>query len=175
MIRFSQIYTKIEEMLHQLNHEEIRIKEKEFEIILVLCNIEKTQNVGMILRSAVISGVAEVYTMGENNYPTHKLKKISRNAENFLSLKKNSIECLEEKFPREKFTWAALEYTDESLAIENFKALKNILLFVGNEKRGIPEEILNKTDVHLHLEMYGNISSYNVAVATSIALYQLRL
>lgn len=176
MVIFLQIYIKAREMIHQLNHNEIKIEKGKFKIILVLCDVEKTQNVGMILRSAVVSGVEEVYAMGERHYPLQKLKKISRNSEKFLSLKKIfNLQDLEIIFPRDKYVWTALEYTNKSLPIEKFKALKNILLFVGNEKYGVPSDVLKKTDVHLHLEMYGNISSYNVAVATSIALYQLRL
>jgi RNA methyltransferase, TrmH family len=47
----------------------------------------------------------------------------------------------------------------------------DILLIVGNEAHGIPDQLLGQCDRLLTLEMPGHIESLNVAVAGSIALY----
>jgi tRNA G18 (ribose-2'-O)-methylase SpoU len=47
-------------------------------------------------------------------------------------------------------------------------------LVVGNEQKGIPDGILNEAEEVCHIEMIGgHISSLNVSVATSIALYEI--
>jgi len=47
-------------------------------------------------------------------------------------------------------------------------------LIIGHEKNGIPEPLLDISDCICHIEMPGgNISSLNVSIAASIALYEI--
>lgn len=48
----------------------------------------------------------------------------------------------------------------------------NIIVAVGNEGNGVSEEIYNLSDVKVKIPMPGNAESLNVAVATSIMLYE---
>lgn len=46
-------------------------------------------------------------------------------------------------------------------------------LVVGNEGNGVSEEVLDKCDKYLHIDMDDRVESLNVGVATSIILYEL--
>ena len=48
---------------------------------------------------------------------------------------------------------------------------KNIVLIVGNEARGIREELLEKVDLRLRIPMKETIDSLNANVAASIAMF----
>ena len=45
-------------------------------------------------------------------------------------------------------------------------------LILGDENFGVSEFVLEQCDAVVHINMYGNNSSMNVAQATSIALYE---
>lgn len=52
---------------------------------------------------------------------------------------------------------------------------KNILIAVGNEGKGLPQEVLNICDSTLEIEQYGTTRSLNVSVAAGIVLYDYRV
>ena len=68
----------------------------------------------------------------------------------------------------------ALEITNTSTPLRHGSYMQKTCLIVGNEKKGIPEDILDVADSSYHIEMVGgHISSLNVSIATSIALYEI--
>ena len=68
----------------------------------------------------------------------------------------------------------SLEITEKSIPISNLKLTKNskIVFIVGDEKHGVSASILEISDHIVHIEMYGQNSSMNVAQAASIGLYE---
>ena len=46
-------------------------------------------------------------------------------------------------------------------------------LIMGNEGRGVSEEILDKCDKYIYIETEDTVDSLNVSIATSILLYEL--
>ncbi len=54
------------------------------------------------------------------------------------------------------------------------KDKKKFVLVVGNEGRGVSEEVIDLADLYLCIEMNSMVDSLNVAIATSILLYELR-
>ncbi len=53
------------------------------------------------------------------------------------------------------------------------KDTKSYCLIVGNEGQGVKDEILDKCDSFLHINMNDKVESLNVGVAASIILYEL--
>jgi tRNA G18 (ribose-2'-O)-methylase SpoU len=70
---------------------------------------------------------------------------------------------------------AALEQAPNSVSLSGFKAPKKLALIVGREVEGIEPEVLAQADVVLEIPMHGFKESFNVAVATAMALYHLNL
>jgi len=68
-----------------------------------------------------------------------------------------------------------LEITKKSQELNQFilTTKQPIAIILGDENFGISEDILNIVDAVVHINMYGNNSSMNVAQATSISLYEL--
>lgn len=72
----------------------------------------------------------------------------------------------------------ALEITDESQSLLEFDLppISNnrpLYLIAGNEAAGVDQKILDVCDVSVHLPMYGQNTSMNVAVALGAAVYLL--
>ena len=71
------------------------------------------------------------------------------------------------------FVIYALEITDTAKSLKDIVFKDKTCLVIGNEQYGIPQNILDKCDDSYYIEMVSNhISSLNLSIATSIALYK---
>jgi tRNA G18 (ribose-2'-O)-methylase SpoU len=137
--------------------------------ILFVCGVS-CGNLGLILRSADIFGVNAIYFQAKNSINEKQILKLSRNSK-VPVIFVNGTGILHE-LKEQGYQIAALEITDVSIPLSHATFAKKICIVVGNEQNGVPDEILKCTDNAFHIEMIGkHISSLNVSVATSIALY----
>ena len=63
---------------------------------------------------------------------------------------------------------------DGGKELDPFKKINKFAIIMGSEGSGVKEEISNLCDEYLYIPMNKNCESLNVAVATSIILYELR-
>ena len=69
----------------------------------------------------------------------------------------------------------ALEQSDSSVVISEFTPPAEFILVLGEEVEGIPLELLERCSSTLEIPMHGTKESFNVSVATGIALYALTI
>jgi tRNA G18 (ribose-2'-O)-methylase SpoU len=67
----------------------------------------------------------------------------------------------------------ALEQAPGSINLRDYHAPDRIALLLGEEVHGISPELLAQCDDCLEIPMHGQKESFNVSVATGIALYEL--
>ena len=162
-------------IVQQLNYYETIEKMPKFDIdcVLYICDIT-SENLGLILRSADIFGATEVYyCCGFNTVSNRKLTRLSRNSTTKIHFVDTEDSILS-RLKKMGYTILALEITDTSVPLRTVSLRQKICLVVGNERNGVPENILGMADLSGHIEMPGiHIASLNVAVATSIALYEI--
>jgi tRNA G18 (ribose-2'-O)-methylase SpoU len=110
-----------------------------------------------------------------------KISKTALGAEKWIpwEYRKQCWRCIMElKKQNSKIKIIGLEQTKKSKNIfkysQSLSKNNNLALVVGNEVRGLSKKILNYCDEIVHIPMLGRKESLNVAVATGIALYQLR-
>lgn len=158
-------------------------------LVVVAHDIRSAHNVGSILRSSDGFGVRHVYLSGYTPYPASpndvrlphiakrvglRIHKTSLNAENSVTWSHTDdiFELIETL--HKDYLLVGLEQAPSSTALPKFKSDNDIALFVGNEIDGVPKDILSKLDRCLEIPMLGQKESFNVGVATAIALYHLR-
>ena len=158
----------------QLNHYETMSKMPEVEsgLYLYLCGTTP-ENIGLIKRSADAMGVKGIFyydpNLTDGLESNKKLQKAARNSTVPIRYEKD-IESLKQLKER-GYEIVALEITKNSTPVRKKSWNTQTILVAGNEKNGVPQEILDIADSAVHIEMIGkNISSLNVAVATSISL-----
>lgn len=157
------------------------------EIIVIAHNIRSTHNIGSIFRSCDGFGVAKIIISGYTPYPTidndtrlpHFADKLTRQihktalgAETTVPFEYHSsppIDTLKEA----GFSIAGLEQDQRSVSLAHFTPPEKIALLLGNEIDGIYPELRDQCDTLLEIPMRGHKESFNVSVATGIALYQL--
>lgn len=164
-------------MKKQLSHYQSPFENKSFPVILILDNITGEANIGSIFRLADAFNIQKlVFCEYQPNLTSNRLKKTARNTHNTVDFEfwEHTSEAVEEYHSKDYLLYC-LEITSNSIPVEEFSYSedKPIALILGNEAFGIKEDILDKSYKSLHINMYGENSSMNVAQATGIALYEI--
>lgn len=156
-------------------------------IHLVLHNIRSTYNVGSIFRTADGLGVDEIIISGYTPYPNvnndprlpHESLKVSKQiAKTALGAESSVKFRLEDDLvswlQASRLPIVALEQAPNSVLLKNYHPPQELVLILGEEVEGIPAELLQLANTILEIPMVGRKESFNVSVATAIALYELK-
>lgn len=159
------------------------------EIILLAHNIRSTHNVGAFFRTSDGFGVSKIIFSGYTPYPTiendtrlpHFADKLTRQihktalgAETSVPFERYDEPPLDE-LKAAGYRIVGLEQDARSVMLNEYKSPEKVALLLGNEIDGIYPELRAKCDDLIEIPMTGMKESFNVSVATGIALYQLAL
>lgn len=157
------------------------------EIIVIAHNIRSTHNVGAIFRTAEGFGVTRIILSGYTPYPKiikdtrlphiaeklhTQIHKTALGAEALVPFEYQETPNLA-ALQAAGYRIAGLEQATTSIALPSYTAPNKIALLLGEEVQGIPEELLRHCEDILEIPMVGEKESFNVSVATGIALYHL--
>lgn len=154
-------------------------------MFLVLHDIRSAYNVGAILRTADGAGVSKVFFSGYTAIPSREEKVFSTKAEKMIAKtalgaersvaweKIDDLSKLVKDFKKDKVKIISLENIKDAKDLKDFEANFPAALFLGNEIRGVPEEILKVSDAVISIPMRGKKESLNVSVAAGIAIYEI--
>lgn len=157
------------------------------EIIVIAHNIRSTHNVGAIFRTAEGFGVTKIILSGYTPYPllardtrlphianklTAQIHKTALGAETMVPFTYQETPELQQ-LKTAGFTVVGLEQDERSLILPSYNAPQKVALLLGEEVEGITSELRNKCDELIEIPMRGQKESFNVSVATGIALYAL--
>ena len=151
-----------------------KIKEKKIkDKVLCLDNIQDPGNLGTIIRSAVAFNFDTIILNNESVDLYND--KVIRACEGMI-FNINIIRCnLKEKLDQLKKD----NYKIIGTSVKNNNLLKNIetgnkfAIVLGNEGKGISKEIDELCDDYIYIKMNDKCESLNVAVASSIIMYEL--
>ncbi|WP_299677385.1 TrmH family RNA methyltransferase [uncultured Dokdonia sp.] len=162
----------------QLTHDNHTTKVVATEIILICDHLKGPANIGAIFRLCDAFQVSEIIFSGVAiDINSNRLKKTARNTQRMVRFRESeNLAITLEKLHTASYTSIALEITAKSIDIKQFDTSKlhKIALIIGDENYGVSATVLEKVHHTLHIPMYGDNSSMNVAQATAIALYALR-
>lgn len=158
------------------------------QITLLLHNIRSTHNVGSIFRTAEGFGVKRIVLTGYTPYPkTRPDSRLPHLADKIHAQIHKTALGAESSVPYEYhdnlLTWldtntlplVALEQSPRSTLISDFTPPREFVLVLGEEVNGIPPELLERCEHVVEIPMKGKKESFNVSVATGIALYALTI
>lgn len=156
-------------------------------IILIAHNIRSTHNVGSIFRTAEGFGVEKIILSGYTPYPTiehdtrlphirdkitAQIHKTALGAETMVPFEYR--ETLDLGTPDlAGYEIVALEQHAQSISLRDYHPSERIALLLGEEVHGVPVHLLDQCDTIVEIPMHGRKESFNVSVATGIALYAL--
>ena len=155
-------------------------------ITLVVHNIRSIHNVGAIFRTAEGFGVTKIILSGYTPYPeipgdtrlphirekiTAQIHKTALGAEAMVPFE--YFEGIDSWIKQNSLSIYALEQAPNSINLRDFTPKQDFALLLGEEVHGITPDLLEKCDTILEIPMHGHKESFNVSVATGIALYAL--
>ena len=157
------------------------------DIIIIAHNIRSTHNVGAFFRTADGLGITKLIISGYTPYPTfegdtrlpHFADKITRQihktalgAESTVLFERYDEPPLDQ-LKRDGYRIVGLEQDKRSHILPDYAPPDKIALLLGNEIDGIYPEYRAQCDDLIEIPMNGHKESFNVSVATGMALYHL--
>lgn len=157
------------------------------EIIVIAHNIRSAHNVGSIFRTCEGFGVKKIILSGYTPYPatdndprlphiaaklTAQIHKTALGAESMVPFSyQDSLDLPALKADGCRII--GLEQDETSVLLTRYRAPKKIALLLGEEVEGLTAELRAGCDDIVEIPMQGQKESFNVSVATGIALYAL--
>lgn len=157
------------------------------DIIVIAHNIRSTHNVGAIFRSSDGFGVSKIILSGYTPYPhipgdtrlphisrklTDQIHKTALGAEEIIPFEYQEQPDIDE-LKASGYTIVGLEQDQRSVILPDYHPPKKIVLLLGEEVEGITLDMRQLCDDLIEIPMVGKKESFNVSVATGIALYAL--
>jgi tRNA G18 (ribose-2'-O)-methylase SpoU len=154
----------------QLSVEETKtlVLSKAINLTVTMAHINGDFNFSSLIRSANGFGISDVYYFGKKKFD----KRGAIGTYHYINV--NYLKSIEElKELKHKYRFVALENNIERkpISLYNYSWEKKYMIIVGEEGNGLTEDILKLCDDFVEIPMLGSISSFNVAVAASIAMY----
>lgn len=157
------------------------------DIIVIAHNIRSTHNVGSIFRTCEGFGVTRLILSGYTPYPalpndtrlphiarkvTDQIHKTALDAELIVPFT-HAVSPDIAGLKAASYHIIGLEQDTRSTALRDYLPPTKIALILGEEVEGIARELREQCDDIVEIPMYGHKESFNVSVATGIALYAL--
>ena len=151
-----------------------KIEEKEIgSKILILDDIQDPGNLGTIIRSAVAFNVDTIIA-SPNTVDIYN-PKVIRASQGMIFHINYIIDDLYDrvKYLKQNNYKILGTNVNDGKSLKNVEKIKKFAIIMGNEGNGVRPELQNLSDELLYIDMNNNCESLNVAVATSIILYEL--
>ena len=139
------------------------------ELLLVLAPMRSNVNLSRIVRLAGCTGIAKVIQCGQGKVD----REIARDAVDVVEIvQRRSLSPVLEQLLEDGYTRVGLEQTTNSVCLYDFEFASKTALVIGAERDGLDQPELDRLDHVVEIPIYGKPYSYNVATATTMAVYE---
>lgn len=146
---------------------------RQFSLTVVLENIHDNHNVSAIIRSCDAVGIHKInllYTI--ESFP--KLSRISSaSANKWVDVVKfNRVEDCVASLKKDGFKIYSSYLDPGAISLYDLDLTQKVAIVVGNEHRGVSNEMKSFSDEIFYIPMKGMIQSLNVSVAAAVSLFE---
>ena len=161
--------------MKRLTIDEFREAEK-LPLVVVMDNVRSMHNVGSVLRTADTFRAEGVWLCGITGTPPHaEIHKTALGAEDSVSwLYVTTAAEAVERLKANGYTVLAVEQVEHSTKLHRFtpEAARRYAVVVGNEVKGVSQDVVDLCDGCLEIPQLGTKHSLNVSVAAGIVVYK---
>ena len=162
--------------LNRISTEEFKKAEK-LPLVVVLDNIRSLHNIGSVFRTSDAFRVECIYLCGITAVPPHpEMHKTALGAEFTVDWKyvNNAVEAVD-NLKKDGYTVYSVEQAEGSIMLENIKLDPNrkYAVVLGNEVKGVQQEVIDHSDGCIEIPQYGTKHSLNVSVTAGIVIWDL--
>lgn len=162
--------------LNRISVEEFKEADK-LPLIIVLDNIRSLHNIGSVFRTSDAFRIESIYLCGITATPPHpEMHKTALGAEFTVNWKyvNNTVEAVN-NLKREGYVVYAVEQAEGSIMLNNIELdrQKKYAVVMGNEVKGVQQEVIDHSDGCIEIPQYGTKHSLNVSVTAGIVIWDL--
>lgn len=166
---------KVDE-LHRITVDKFKKVDK-LPIIVVLDDIRSLYNVGSVFRTSDAFRVEAIYLCGITAVPpSAEIHKTALGAEFSVDWKyyKSAVEAVDE-LKKKGYIVYSIEQVENSISFDAFNPdiNKKYAIVMGNEVKGVQQEVIDHSDGCLELPQYGTKHSLNVSVTAGIVIWEM--
>ena len=153
---------------HQ-RHKSPQLLSKPRELLIVCAPLRSNVNLSRIVRAASCCGLGRVICTGQARLD----RNIARDGADTIQIEVHrTLPPVLDKLREAGFRLVGLEQTTGSQNLHHYSFTQRTALVIGNERTGLPPDLLEKLDDVVEIPVWGLPYSYNVATATTMALYE---
>ncbi|WP_089819105.1 TrmH family RNA methyltransferase [Kaistella treverensis] len=143
-------------------------------VLPVMEDIFQFRNAAAIVRSVEACGFHKIVAMESENIFNPNLR-VTKGAETWVEVEKlpHTLESIS-SIKKRGYKIVAVSPEKNATLLPDFSISEPVALVFGTEKEGVTAEILDFADETLAIPMYGFTRSFNVSVAASICMYELK-
>uniref|UniRef100_A0A4W3JQ62 tRNA (guanosine(18)-2'-O)-methyltransferase TARBP1 n=1 Tax=Callorhinchus milii TaxID=7868 RepID=A0A4W3JQ62_CALMI len=144
-------------------------------LIVVASLIDKPTNLGGLCRTSEIFGASVLVVNNMHCVNDKQFQALSVSAEQWMPVIEvkpaQLVEYLQQK-KTEGYTIIGVEQTANSQDLTQYRFPEKTLLLLGNEREGIPANLIQHLDVCVEIPQYGVIRSLNVHVSGALLVWE---
>ena len=145
-------------------------------LAVILDEVRSLHNIGSVFGTSDAFLVERIYLCGITATPPHpEMHKTALGAEDTVDWKyvKHTLEAVEE-LHNEGYTVLAIEQVEGSTMLDELELEpdKKYAIVMGNEVKGVQQEVIDACDGCIEIPQYGTKHSLNVSVTTGIVLWE---
>ena len=145
-------------------------------LAVILDEVRSLHNIGSVFRTSDAFLVERIYLCGITATPPHpEMHKTALGDEDTVDWKyvKHTLEAVEE-LHNEGYTVLAIEQVEGSTMLDELELEpdKKYAIVMGNEVKGVQQEVIDACDGCIEIPQYGTKHSLNVSVTTGIVLWE---
>ncbi|MGB0891157.1 MAG: RNA methyltransferase [Flavobacteriaceae bacterium] len=150
---------------------------KKTPLIVVLDNIRSLNNVGSVFRTSDAFLIEKIYLCGITATPPNKeIHKTALGATESVDWKYvEDTLTLIKRLKDEKIKVLSIEQAENSTMLNEFQPEENqkYAIVMGNEVKGVQQEVINISDVCIEIPQLGTKHSLNISVTCGVVIWDL--
>jgi len=148
---------------------------KKIPLIVILDNIRSLNNIGSVFRTSDAFVVEKIYLCGITATPPNKdIHKTALGATETVAWEhaENTIDIVH-KLQSDNYIVASIEQADNASMLQDFNIskAKKYAIVMGNEVKGVQQEVVSASDYCIEIPQFGTKHSLNISVTTGIVLW----
>ena len=162
--------------LHRVDVEEYKVKEK-LQVTLVLDNVRSEMNVGSVFRTADAFLIERVRLCGITPQPPKaEIHKTALGAEESVSWQyfPTTLEAISQ-LKDEGYLICSIEQVHDSESLEQFivNSHQRVAIVLGNEVKGVSQEVVDVSDTCVEIPQEGTKHSLNISCCAAIVMWHI--
>lgn len=161
--------------LNRISIDEFKDAEKT-PLVVILDNVRSLNNIGSVFRTSDAFLIESVYLCGITACPPNaEIHKTALGAENsvdwvYYEDTRDALRGLKDR----GFTICAIEQAERSIMLDELVVdkVKGYAVVLGNEVKGVRQEVVDLCDCCIEIPQYGTKHSLNVSVAAGIVIWE---